>query len=419
MTTKLASGAANDGTQLAPVPSSFVARQTILTADKRVFGYELLFRDGVENYFRGFDPDAASQSTLDSTILMGFDLLCGGHLAFMNCTRNFLLKDYITLLPSSQTVVEVLEDVPMDELVVASCQRLKDAGYVIALDDFVANDPREPLTDLADIIKVDFRLCTPEQCAVMVERYGKRCQMLAEKVETNDEFVAAKGLGFLYFQGYFFHRPEMLPASRISSSQLHYARMLQAASRSILDPVEIESLIKTEPALCYRLLRYLNSSVFALSNEIQSVSHALAMLGERETRRWVRLVATLAAGKNTTSDLVLSALVRGRFCELLGAKLLHGDSDLFLMGILSLMDAILQMPKERVLESVPLDSELKAVLLGESSQTLRPIYDLMRAQESGQWERVTELATRLRLNQVDVHEDYWHAMQWARTMTGK
>jgi EAL and modified HD-GYP domain-containing signal transduction protein len=409
---------ADDRTRLDRSPSTFVARQTILTTNKRVFGYELLFRDGVENYFRSFDPEAASQSTLDSTILMGVDLLCDGHLAFINCTREFLLKDYITLLPSSQTVVEVLENVPADEVVVAACQRLKESGYAIALDDFTADDPRGALTGLADIIKVDFRACSAEQCAAIVERYGKHSQLLAEKVETQEEFASAQKLGFSYFQGYFFHKPEVLSASQIPTNQLNYVRILQAASRSVLDPSEIESLIKTEPSLCYRLLRYLNSSQFGFSSDIQSIRHALTMLGQRETRRWVRLVATLAAGQNTTSDLVLSALVRARFCELLGPKTLLGESDLFLMGILSLMDAILQMPMDKVLEGVPLALEYKAVLLGQPSKIL-PIYNLMLAQESGQWNIVKELVTQLNLSQIEVQEDYWRALQWSRDITGK
>lgn len=408
----------DDGALIAHVPSRFVARQPILTTEKNIFGYELLFRDGTSDFFNGSDPEAASHSILDSSMLMGFDLLCDGSRAFINCTRDVLMKDYVTLLPSSRTVIEVLEDVPPDELVVAACQRLKESGYLIALDDFTVDDPRGLLIDLADIIKVDLRLCSMDHGAAMVERYGKHCRMLAEKVETQEEFTRAHEAGFSYFQGYFFRKPELLTASEIPTSRITYVRMLQAASRLDLDPREIENLIKSEPSLCYRLLRYLNSSLFGFSNEIHSVSHALAMLGARETRRWVRLVATLAAGQNKPSDLVLSALVRGRFCELLGSKIPHGDSDLFLMGIMSLMDAILEIQMARVVERVPLDRECRAVLLGEPSQ-LRPVYALMLAQESGQWQIVSELATQLHLSESEVAEDHWRAMQWARNITGR
>jgi c-di-GMP-related signal transduction protein len=402
-----------------PVPkpgTQFVARQPILTADEKVFGYELLFRDGVEDFFRSPDPDAASRSTLNTSMLLGLDVLCDGHRAFINCTREILLKDYVTLLPSAQTVVEILETVPADDLVVAACRRLKEAGYTIALDDFAENDPREALTDFADIIKVDIR-ATPAAAAAMVKRYGPwRCRMLAEKVETREEFVATKKAGFLYFQGYFFRRPEILTAHEIPANRLNYLRMLTAVSQRELDVREIENLVKSEAALCYRLLRYLNSAAFGFANEIHSVRHALAILGEREVRRWIRLVATLGAGQGKTTDLVLSALVRARFCELLSPKIPHGDSDLFLMGMLSLMDTLLEIPMSQVLDSIPIDQETKAVLQSGASR-LRPFYQLMLAQESGEWKTASELTAQLHLSESDVADCYWQAMQWAREVS--
>jgi EAL and modified HD-GYP domain-containing signal transduction protein len=405
--------------KVVPPPNArFVARQPILTKDEKVFGYELLFRDGVESYFCPADPEAASRSTLDTSMLMGLDVLCDGRRAFINCTRDMLLKDYVTLLPSSQTVVEILESVEPDDLVMAACQRLKEAGYMIALDDFAVDDPREPLTDIADIVKVDMRATTPEQCVAMIKRYGPwRCRMLAEKVETREEFVAAQKAGFVYFQGYFFRRPETMRAHDITGNRLNYVRMLQVVSKPELDPREIENAIKGEASLCYRLLRYLNSAVFGFASEIHSVRHALSLLGEREVRRWVRLVVTLAAGQNKSSELVLSAMVRARFCELLSPKLQHGDSDLFLLGLLSLMDSILEVPMAEVLDSVPIDQETKSVLLGGGSR-LRPLYQLMLSQECGDWQQSAKLAKSLDLRESDVAEIYWQAMQWARQVSG-
>jgi EAL and modified HD-GYP domain-containing signal transduction protein len=402
----------------APKPGTqFVARQPILTRDEKVFGYELLFRDGVEDFFQSPDPDAASRSTLNTSMLLGLDVLCDGHRAFINCTREILLKDYITLLPSEQTVVEVLETVPADDLVVAACRRLKEAGYVIALDDFAMNDPREVLTDLADIIKVDLRSTSAEDAAAMVKRYGPwRCRMLAEKVETREEFIAAKKAGFLYFQGYFFRKPEILTAHEIPANQLNYLRMLKAVSQRELDVREIENLVKSEAALCYRLLRYLNSAAFGFAAEIRSVKHALAILGEREVRRWIRLVATLGAGQGKTTDLVLAALVRARFCELLSPIIPHGDSDLFLLGLLSLMDTMLEIPMRQVLENVPIDQESKGTLLGEANR-LWPFYQLMLAQEAGEWNGVSELTAQLHLSESEVASFYLQAMEWAQQVT--
>ncbi len=403
-----------------PKPGAhFVARQPILTADEKVFGYELLFRDGVEDFFSGSaaEAEAASRSTVNTSMLLGLDVLCDGRRAFVNCTRDILLKDYMTLLPSGQTVVEVLETVPADDLVVAACQRLKEAGYMIALDDFAVNDPREALTDLADIIKVDLRATSAAAAAAMVKRYGPwRCRMLAEKVETRDEFIASSKAGFRYFQGYFFRRPETLTAHEIPGNRLNYLRMLTAVSQSELDLRDIENLVKGETSLCYRLLRYLNSAAFGFGAEIHSVRHALSILGEREVRRWIRLVATLGAGQDKASDLVLASLVRARFCEQLSPKIQHGDSDLFLMGMLSLMDNILEIPMRQVLDSVPIDQESKSVLLGGASR-LQPFYRLMLAQESGEWATVNELTKQLHLSESDVAESYWQALQWARQVS--
>jgi len=279
------------------------------------------------------------------------------------------------------------------------------------------NDPREALTDLADIIKVDLRATPAADAAAMVKRYGPwRCRMLAEKVETREEFNSTKKDGFLYFQGYFFRRPEILTAHEIPANQLNYLRMLTAVSQPELDVRLIENLVKGEASLCYRLLCYLNSAVFGFAAEIHTVRHALSILGEREVRRWIRLVATLGAGQGKASDLVLAALVRARFCELLSPKIQRGDSDMFLMGMLSLMDTILEIPMRQVLDKVPIDQESKAVLLGGASP-LQPFYQLMLAQESGDWNAASGLTTQLHLSEGDVADAYWQAMQWARRVS--
>ena len=395
----------------------YVARQPILSGEQKVFGYELLFRDGIEQYFRATDADAASRSTLDTSILMGVDILCDGRLAFINCTRDVLLKDYITLLPPTQAVVEILDSVPADDLVIAACQRMRAAGYLVALDDFEVDDPREPLIPAADIIKVDLRATSIEQSAALIKRWGTpKRHLLAEKVETREEFVAAKNVGFTYFQGYFFRKPELLQAREIPANRIGYLRLLQAITRAEPDPREIEDAIKGEASLVYRLLRYLNSPVFGFTREIKSVRHAIAMLGEREVCRWIRLAVTLVAAQNKPTDLVLSALVRGRFCELLSPKIKHEGSDLFLVGLLSLMDTILDVPMGLVLEGISVDKETKAVLLGQDSP-LSPFYDLMLAQEAADWEKLGKLSAQLHIQEAFVAECRWEAMEWARQMT--
>jgi EAL and modified HD-GYP domain-containing signal transduction protein len=399
-------------------PLRYVARQPIFDRDEKVFGYELLFRDGLVNCFTG-DSDYASRSTVDSSLLIGLDVLCDGRCAFVNCTRDTLLKGLVTLLPSTLTIVEVLESVPPDPDVVAACKSLKEQGYMIALDDYVADDAREPLAEIADIIKVEMQLTTEQQREQMIRQFGpRRCRMLAEKIETHVDFVRARDQGFVYFQGYFFRRPEMLSTRDMPAHRLNYLRMLQEVSRPELDLTGLERLIKSEASVCYRLLRYLNSATFSFQKEIHSVKHALSLLGERDVRRWVRLIAAVGAGQDKTSDLVLSALVRGRFGELLSPRVSHGESDLFLLGLLSLIDAMLEMSMDAVLERISLDHETKAVLLGRPS-VLRPVFQLMLAHESGEWAAAAALGEQLNLNAEEVAGYYWQAQQWARELSSE
>ncbi|MHB8216059.1 MAG: EAL and HDOD domain-containing protein [Candidatus Sulfotelmatobacter sp.] len=401
----------------AHVGGRYVARQPILSSNEQVFGYELLFRDGVEDYFQSPDPDAASRSTVDTSMLMGLDILCDGRRAFINCTRDTLLKDYVTLLPSSRAVVEIVDSVPVDDLVQAACVRLKDGGYTIALDDFVLDDPRAELARFADIIKLDVKTTSVAERAILLKRYSTpACRMLAKKVETREEFSACRQAGFSYFQGYFFRKPELLQAREIPKNRVNYLKLLQAISHDDFELKEIDQIIKGEASLCYRLLRYLNSAAFGFSSEIHSVKHGLSILGEREVRRWVRMVATLGAGQDKPSDLVLSAMVRARYCELLGSQIPHGQSDLFLVGLLSLMDAILEIPMGVVLEGITLDRETRAVLLGQKSQ-LDPLYRLMLSQELADWPKLSQLCAQLKLSESLATECHWKAMQWAREMT--
>lgn len=393
----------------------FVARQPIFDRMQNVFGYELLFRDGLENCFHA-DPEAASRSTLDTSLLLGLNTLCDGRRAFINCTRDVLLKDLVTLLPPEQTVVEILETVEPGDRVIAACKRLKESGYLIAMDDFAPNDPRAPLCEFADILKIDFRATKLEERVGLMRRFASaKRRMLAEKLETPQEFKQARDMGFVLFQGYFFRRPEVLTTREVPASKLHYLRLLEMVCRAELDLRELEKMIKQEASICYRLLRYLNSPLFGFSLEIKSVRHAMAILGEREMRRWIRLVVTVAAAEQKCSELVLVGLGRARFCELLSTQLRSG-SDLFLMGLLSVMDAILEVPMDVVLQQVPVEKETKSALLGQASP-LRPLYRLMLAQESGEWDATVQLAEQLKLSNEEVADKWWQAVQWAQNAT--
>ena len=411
------------GAQAASVQNSTpcIARQPILTADERVVGYELFFREGPGEKCFTSDVESAISATIDALNMVGFDVLCDGRPAFINCNHQMLLTDYFALLPPHDVVVEIQETVAADENVKQACERLKRDGYAIALDNFVPDDERAALVPYADFIKIDITKVAPEQSAALIDLYAsEQCRMLAQKVETRQTLATAKKMGFTRFQGYFFRRPESMRLRQIPANQITYVRLLRAISKSQVDFAEIEDLVKCEPSLCYRLLRYLNSPLLGLASPVLSVRHAFSLLGERESVRWIRMATTLVMGQEKSSDLVLSSLVRARFCELIAPRVEHGKSDLFLMGMLSLMDAILAVPIGMVIEELCLDPDIKAQLLcakTSNNTPLSPIYDLMLAREAGDWGRVTQLGKRLNLALSFVADASHEAMRWAYQIT--
>jgi EAL and modified HD-GYP domain-containing signal transduction protein len=239
--------------------------------------------------------------------------------------------------------------------------------------------------------------------------------MLAEKVETLAEYHQARDMGFTYFQGYFFCRPEILSSHEVPASRLNYLRLLEMISRRELNLHELEKMLKQEPSISYRLLRYLNSPLFGLTLELKSLRQAIVILGEREMRRWIRLVVTVGMAEQSCSELVLMGLIRARFCELLFRET-RPDSDLFLMGLLSLMDAILEVKMDVLLKELPVDRDIKAALLGQKGR-LRPMYEIMLAQESGEWSQSNLIAGKLGLTEEVVMSAWWHAIQWAQEAT--
>ena len=393
----------------------YLARQPILNRARELFAYELLFRDGLQNSCDGLDLELASTSLLDTSFLIGFEKITGGHLMFINCPRDFLLRDYISLFPPSSVVVEILENIRPDQEVVDACRRLKEAGYMIALDDFVDSPGWAPLVALADILKVDFRATNRKEQRAIVSRYtDKNIRMLAEKVETQEEYAESMQMGYSLFQGYFFCRPEMMHLRALPSFRLAYLELLRAATAPEFDIRELASKIKHEPSLTFRLLRYLNSAAFGLRSEIRSVTHALSLLGERELRKWIAVVSVGVLADGKPDELMTVPLVRGRFCELLAplAGMAGHANDLFLMGLLSVMDAILDQPLDSILAELPVRREIKDAL-----QTRAGLYwqllEIAIAHERADWEKVSALISGMEMKEEQVSTLYLSAVNWS------
>jgi c-di-GMP-related signal transduction protein len=381
-----------------------------------IYGYELLFRAGLESFFRSDNPDLATSSVVvDSFLLFGMKALTGGRPAFVNFTRNLLINDYARVLPPEQAVIEILESVEPDGEVIEACRSLTARGYTLALDDFVLNDTFSPLVDLVSIIKVDFHRTTEESRQKLLKVYGRRgIRFLAEKVETRAEFDEAIGAGYSLFQGFFFGKPETLSSREIPACKHNYWQILQAVHQPNPDFAELENIIRHESALSYKLLRYLNSAAFALRMEIRSIRHALALLGVNEVRKWISVVALAGAAEDRPSELIVTSMVRARFAELLAAETgLHERApELFLLGLLSMMDSILQRPIADILEEVPVAADVKAALLGKPCR-LRAVHELILAYENGDWDEIGRRSEALAVDESAVAEAYLSAVEWA------
>ncbi len=397
-------------------PARFAARLPILTRDERVFGYKLLFRAGLNNCFPQVEGDVASRGVIDMSSLIGLTTLSNNLPAFIVTTREILIGEYLTLLPPDKVIAEIPDSVAMDGDVVNACKKLKESGCGIALSNFRNSDPREELEEIADYVKIDMKGPMLAEISGLTQRFRTRGpRLIAEKVETRDDFEFAKNEGFSYFEGYFFRKPEMMRARGAQSYRTVYLRLLAAISRPALDWKELEQIIKSDPMLYYRLLRYLNSALFGLRGEVKNIGQALTILGEDEIRRWCRLSGMLELSRNKPSDLALASLVRARFAESIGNRVECGGADLFQMGLLSLMDAILEIHMREVLEGLPLDEDAKKVLL-ENEGPLAPVYDLMLAMEAGVWPKIESLSSALGIEQDYIAKSYWDAMDWAQSV---
>lgn len=394
----------------------FIARQPVFNHARVVFGYELLFRSGAENFFSGDRPDQAAAATADNLLLIGIDRLTQGRRAFINCTREFLVREFATILPKDRVVLEILETIVPDDDLIAACAALKRAGYLIALDDFRESPEWEPLVALANFIKVDF-IATPVEEQRRFARVYPRTGILlvAEKVETYEEFQRACDWGYSYFQGYFFSRPEMIRHHDVPGYKLNFLRVLQAVNQPVMNLREVSERIKAEASLSYRLLRYLNSPAFPLVTEVHSIPHALSLLGERGVRKWVSLVAIACMGDEKPAELVALPLIRARFCEVLAPHTGLNDSsnDLFLLGLLSAMEAILDMRMEQILKEIAIHEDIREALLGEKNK-LREVFDLALHYEQGTWEEFEACTRRLAVREEIVPGLFMQSVDWAR-----
>lgn len=393
-----------------------IARQPIFDNNLKIYAYELLFRRISTNDSSEFDPEEATSSVLvNGMFLIGLKELTKGKPAFVNFSRKMLINDVMTFLPHKDIAIEILETVEPDEKCLQACIKLKKAGYKIVLDDFVYHTKFDPFIAIADIIKVDFLLTSPAECEAFPKRFKHRKDLifLAEKVETYEQYAKAEKWGYSLFQGYFFCKPVVLNTRDIQGNRLIYFEILKELNDPLVSFDQLEQIIQRDVSLSYKILKYVNSAAIGVRTKINSVRQALAMLGRSNMEKLITLVLLKGLGADKPNELIVTSIIRGRFAELVAAHLnLRGQtSTAFLIGMFSLVEALLDQSMDKILNDLSLSDEIASALRRQAS-ILTSILEVVIAYEEGNGEKYGTYCRKLGLENEAVKKMYSDAVAW-------
>lgn len=400
---------------------AYVARQAIFDRDKNVHAYELLFRDGKSNCFPDIEPDEATSKLITgSHLALGVEEITSGKTAFINFHNDTLLYRFPTSLDPHSIVIEIVETVDISDQLVSACKHIKNLGYKIALDDHDFDPKWDVLIPFVHTVKVDIDDCNFDKIEQNIQKFkDAKLKLVAERVETKEQFERCLELGFDSFQGYFFAKPEVMKQKNIPSSKLILLDLMRVSASTDFDFERISQIIEKDVALSYMLLRFINNPIMNKRNKITSLNHALTYMGEVEIKKFIALLALANLGDNKPPELVHLSLVRARFCELvaIAKKEANNPPKGFLVGLFSLLDALLDQNMEQLMEKLPLSDDLKGALCGMQSQ-LRDYLSMARAFEFGDWSGVKRHAAKLALDQRMLHSFYNESIKWGASMTG-
>lgn len=398
---------------------AYVARQPIFDTERNVYAYELLFRNGENNCFPDIPPDEATSKILTSTHLsVGLDEITGDKLAFINFHRDSLMYRFPTSLDASRVVIEIVETVKVDQPLLNACKHIRGLGYHIALDDYDSDEKWQPFLDFTSIIKFDIQLVDEKTIETLIPALkAKRIKLVAEKVETYEEFETYKAMGFDYFQGYFLARPELVKHRKLGASTLTMLELLAASGAPQLDFDRVNGIIQRDPSLTYLLLRFINNPLFNKRNRINSLRHALTYMGEIEVKKFIALVVLANISQDQPPELLRMSLVRAKFCELVSITLKESENPPtgFLTGLLSMLDAMLEQPMAELVQKIPVSDKVIDALCGREN-LLRDCLKLVQNFERADWSRIRTTAAKYNLNQSLLHSFYHEALKWARNM---
>lgn len=399
----------------------FVARQPIFTSEKEIWGYELLFRHSADASSAAIDsPDHTTARVIADGYMLAQNQIPAEKRMLINFPANLILQDAALALPKEQCIPEILETVEPTDEIIAACKRLKAEGYTLALDDYVGQEGFEAFLELADIIKVEVLGLNVLQLSKLTRQLQKHNSiLLAEKIEDEQMFQACKSLGYTYFQGYYFSKPEIVPGKKISSGQLVKTRILAQLSGDF-DVREMAKIIANDTSLSFRLLQYINSPGFGLHQTVESLDQALALLGQNPIRKWlmVVLLADLCPTQPAQEITFLSVL-RGRFLELVNKEGLSGfhNDTMFLVGLFSRIDVLMGQPMEELIPQLPLDEEIKNAFLGEENR-ISSWLSLLAYLEQGKFDDAQTFLSSLGISVKDAAQSRIQATDWVSTIWG-
>ncbi|WP_338165777.1 EAL and HDOD domain-containing protein [Vibrio sp. 10N] len=396
---------------------SYIARQPILDSEQKTVGYELLFRDGPNNTFPDIDPELATNRLLSEHFLATHYSTIGDKLGFVNFPYQSLVNLVPTLFPKENLVIEILESCEPTAELLSAIKKMSQAGYTIALDDFVPRKEWLPFLPYTSIIKIDIRQYSLTKAKALIERLRPHnITFLAEKVETYDEFELAKQVGFDQFQGYFFSRPQLIRRKQIKPSFLTVVQLCKEIANQDINYDELERLISLDVTLSYKLLTFVNAS-YLIRSEIKSFKQALVYLGEERLRKFISLVAITSTQDDKPDSLYSLSIQRARFCELLLSDMnTNLDEGLgFLTGMFSLLDSLFDQPLEELVEKMPIDHMVKSALVTKQG-TLGNILSLVKAYESADWTSVIAYRDKLEISDEKLAKYYDAAIKWTEDL---
>lgn len=390
-----------------------VARQPIFDRQGGLFAYELLFRDFNCSSSAPVDGDQATSTVLDHSYLtVGMEKIANGKKAFINFTQKLLEDEVPLLFPPQNTVVEVLENVQPTPQVIDACRELAGRGYTIALDDFVYHTSLDPLIETCHIIKVDVMETALPDIKALAEQFGGNKQLLAEKVETEHQYTAAKELGFDYFQGFLLSHPQVMTGKTLSSPNAALIDLLSEISRNDFDYNRLEDILKRDVSMSYRLFRYIN--IYLYKRDLCSLKQVMTLLGQKELRNFISLMLMSSLAPDMPDQLIRNSCVRARFCEAIGNTTGQNSlsGSLFTTGLFSNLHRILGTNMEEALEQLPFNDDIRRALIDRSGP-LGCYLQLVLDYESAAWNNVSRLCRQIELTEPQLAHLYAAACQWA------